>query len=771
MRTLNLRIWFPLLTALLFGLTLLLWSGLQYQRLIERTQQQQLELWRDNLARLQASVSRELLRGDVNEAQSLISQYAVDPDLQVLVVTDQHGRVLLANRYAWRGQPVRHLPGHEKIAYASVAPQGHFDIHLDDAGKYIHASLPITLPGDNSSLGNLREGRMYVLYDLMRIQRDVLDLLLADLSTVLPIILLGVVLVWFLFQIYVSRPLDALRDASVGLSEGHYKPINLKGSGELARLAQSFNQMARCISTGQQQLRDSEEALQKSQSMLRFVLDSIPVRVFWKDRNSVYLGCNRQFAKDAGLTSPEQIIGKTDDELGWCEQSDLYCSGDRQVMQSGEPKLNYEEPWTTADGAQRWLQASKIPLRDLEGTIFGILGVYEDITERKQVEEALRRSQKMEAIGQLSGGIAHDFNNQLGIVIGYLDFLNRYTANDKKPHRWVETATRATLRCTDLTRQLLAFSRRQTNETMRVDLNASLKELETMIVRSITPEVEVQYFLSDDLWGTEIDPGEFQDVILNLVINARDAMPNGGKLLIETSNRHLDTDYIAVNPGVESGDYAQLMVSDNGTGMDKETQERIFEPFFTTKPEGKGTGLGLSMVYGFAKRYGGNIKVYSEPGTGSTFRLYLPRAAAPASEVCDREVCTPELPVGNESILIVDDEPDLLQLAGQYLTKLGYHVRRAENAPQALLILAEDEGIDLLFSDVVMPGGMNGYELAQKATELRPGLKVLLTSGYTSKTIAHNGLARFSAHLLSKPYRRTDLAQQVRQVLDEDTES
>jgi len=252
------------------------------------------------------------------------------------------------------------------------------------------------------------------------------------------------------------------------------------------------------------------------------------------------------------------------------------------------------------------------------------------------------------------------------------------------------------------------------------------------------------------------------------VINARDAMPDGGKLLIETTNKHLDSDYTALNPWLEPGDYVQLMLSDTGSGMDKKTLEHIFEPFFTTKSEGKGTGLGMAMVYGFVKRYGGNIKVYSEPGVGTTIRIYLPRSTPSGSTTIAQNDVAAELPGGNESILIVDDEIDLLQLAEEYLTDLGYRTYLAETAAQALEILAGDEKFDLLFSDVVMPGGMNGYELAEQATGKRPGLKVLLTSGFTSKTVAHNGLARFSTHLLSKPYRKDDLAKRIRLVLDEE---
>ncbi|VAW69184.1 Sensory box histidine kinase/response regulator [hydrothermal vent metagenome] len=398
------------------------------------------------------------------------------------------------------------------------------------------------------------------------------------------------------------------------------------------------------------------------------------------------------------------------------------------------------------------------------------VGTIQDITERFNMEEALRRSQKMEAIGQLSGGIAHDFNNQLGITLGYLDFLKEHYSNDEKPQKWICNATKATSRCVDLTRQLLTFARRQSSDKTLISLNAALKDMDAMIARSITPEVDIEYSLADDLWLTETTLGEFQDAILNLTLNARDAMPNGGKLIIETANKHLDKDYTALNPDAKTGDYIQILVSDNGTGMNAATLEHVFEPFYTTKPEGKGTGLGMSMVYGFMERNDGYIKIYSEPDIGTSIRLYLPRARSVTNTEVNPHNDDTNLPTGTESILIVDDEADLLQLADQYLSDLGYHIYTAENARQAILILAAEKNIHLLFSDIVMPGGINGYELAQQATELCENIKVLLTSGFTSKTITNSGLTHFASNILSKPYRKADLAKRIRLVLDSNTD-
>ncbi|GEM_PF-5101436 len=893
MRTLNLRIWFPVFIALLLGLVLLLWIGLQYRHLVERTQQQQLGLWRDTLSSLQVNVSHELLRGDVGEAQFLISQYALNPDLRVLAVIDHRGQVLLANHYEWRGQSAKKLPGYERLVYGHGSSESnfHLDIHLDDRGDNIHATLPVSLPGQADGLGNLQMGKIYFLFDLTRARQSVRDLLVADMSVMSPLLLLATLLVWLMFRHFVSRPLEVLRSASKKMSEGQFEPVDLKGKGELARLAQSFNEMARRISMEQHRLYDSEQRFRQlaeninevfwlgspdwrkvfyvspafekywGKSALALyrdprlwleivhpddreqVLADIPAdldafgdcvnfreyriqkpdgEVRWiKARAYPVRDADRKVVRVAGIAeditqarNAEIVVRESaqrlaeaqriahvgsweldlvNDTLWWSEET--YCIFEinpqkkditfetfleavhpddrKKVATAYKISVENKTPYSIdhrlqmPDGRIKYIQELGRTLYDDAGNPLCSQGTVQDITDRVMMEEALRRSQKMEAIGQLSGGIAHDFNNQLGIVIGYLDFLKNEVANDEKSARWIDTASRATLRCMDLTRQLLTFSRKKGQEKTVVDLNVLLKDLETMVSRSVTPEIDVQYFLSDRLWKTEINAGEFEDAILNLVINARDAMPGGGKLLIETTNRRLDADYAVRNPGVTPGDYVQVMISDTGAGMDERTLERVFEPFFTTKPEGKGTGLGMAMVYGFANRYGGNVKVYSEIGVGTTVRLYLPCASGQEQFDDSDRVDTASLPGGSESVLIVDDEPDLLRLADQYLTRLGYRTFTAENIPGAMQILESDEPVDILFSDVVMPGGMNGYEFAQQATEKRPGIKVLLTSGYTSKTVAHNGLARFSAQLLNKPYRETDLARRIRSVLDE----
>jgi len=388
------------------------------------------------------------------------------------------------------------------------------------------------------------------------------------------------------------------------------------------------------------------------------------------------------------------------------------------------------------------------------------------VKEKQMVEETLRRAQKMDAIGQLTGGIAHDFNNILGIILGNLNLLKLEMVDNPKALGRVRAADRAALRAADLTKQLLGFSRKQTLQRIPVDINQAIREMESLIARSVTPEVEVEYNLKAGLWLTEIDPGDFADSLLNLVLNARDAMSGPGKLGIETANTVVGSNkQRRQDPTVDSGEYVEVTVSDNGCGISQKIMDRIFEPFFTTKPQGKGTGLGMSMVFGFVQRSNGHIRIDSEPNTGTIIHLFLPRSAQKEiSPMVTEARKDPSTLHGNEKILIVDDEKELLDLSKRYLEELGYTAVCATSGQEALDILVSEPDIDLLFSDVVMPGGMNGYELSEKALQNRPELKVLLTSGYADNTAKPDAISFES--LLRKPYSRTALAQRIRSLFD-----
>lgn len=397
------------------------------------------------------------------------------------------------------------------------------------------------------------------------------------------------------------------------------------------------------------------------------------------------------------------------------------------------------------------------------------VGSIRDLSAEKNLENQLRRSQKMEAIGQLTGGIAHDFNNLLGIIIGNLDLARRKLEADSKLYRQVDKAITAANRGATLTRRLLSFSRKNSEDLAATDINDVVTELRELISRSITTDIEIRLNLADRLWPANINKGDFEDSMINLAINARDAMPDGGTLTIETRNMYVDR---TPNPAFQKltpGPYVELALTDTGTGMSPEVAERIFEPFYSTKDTGKGTGLGLSMVYGFVQRCGGAISVYSEVGEGTAFRIYLPRAENEAepgiAEVDAQEEL--ELVGGSESILIVDDEPDLAEIADTVLSELGYSTRIAHSGAEALEILNDHNNFDMLLSDVIMPGGINGFQLAARVTESRPEVRVLMVSGFTGG-FKHGAEEAAQVHrLLRKPYNGRELALEVRKVLDD----
>ncbi len=389
-----------------------------------------------------------------------------------------------------------------------------------------------------------------------------------------------------------------------------------------------------------------------------------------------------------------------------------------------------------------------------------------DVTKRNETEEQLRQAQKMEAIGQLTGGVAHDFNNLLAIIQGNLELIKERIETDPRLSEMAGDALRATERGAVLTQHLLAYSRQQPLEPHVLALESVVADLTSMLSRTLEETIQVEASIAPDIWKVRIDPHQLENSLLNLAVNARDAMPAGGKLTIEASNSILDELYAAENADVTPGNYVMIAVTDTGVGMSSETIGRAFEPFFTTKTVGRGTGLGLSMVYGFVKQSGGHIKIYSEIGHGTTVKLYLPSAQeeTAAAHALRREAVVPKGNQG-EVILVVEDDAAVRKLAIRLLTELGYETISAEDGGAALKILETDARIDLLFTDVVMPGGMNGPALARKAQIHRPDLRVLYMSGYTKNAILHNGELDEGVHLLAKPFRKIDLATKVRDAL------
>jgi PAS domain S-box-containing protein len=394
--------------------------------------------------------------------------------------------------------------------------------------------------------------------------------------------------------------------------------------------------------------------------------------------------------------------------------------------------------------------------------------VAQEVAERMRAEEALRQAQKMEAVGQLTGGIAHDFNNLLTIILGNIELLQRRLpeGNDRL-RRAADHAMEATRRAAALTHRLLAFSRRQPLDPKPIDPNKLVAGMSELLRRTLGETVVLETVLAGGLWRTQADPNQLENAILNLAVNARDAMPNGGRLTIETANTRLDEAYVqAVVEPVPPGQYVLVAVSDTGTGMDKGTMERVFEPFFTTKEVGKGTGLGLSQVYGFVRQSNGYVRIYSELGEGTTIKIYLPRLIGSDEKPAEVPSQTSAMKGSGETILVVEDEPSLRAYAGEALRDLGYRVLEAADGRQALDIFEQHPEIELLFTDVVLTGGMSGRVLADEVTRRKSELPVLFTTGYTANASVHHGRLAPETHLIGKPFTYAELATKVRRVLD-----
>lgn len=472
-----------------------------------------------------------------------------------------------------------------------------------------------------------------------------------------------------------------------------------------------------------------------------------------------------------------RIKGYTEEQIVGSHFSRFYTPED---IASGVPMRGLEiarregrfeaEGWRVRrDGSRFWAHVVIDAIRN-EGELVGFAKVTRDITERRKAGElleqtriALVQSQKMEALGKLTGGVAHDFNNVLQVMRGNLELLEGRHGRDPWTRDRLGKAIDAVERGARLAAHLLAFGRQQPLQPVVINPARLLRGIDDLLRRALGEPVEIETVVAGGLWNTMIDPHQLENVILNLAINARDAMPDGGKLTLELANAMLDDGYVATVPDVPPGQYVLVAVTDTGTGMTQEVLARAFDPFFSTKPEGEGTGLGLSMAYGFVKQSGGHIRIYSEVGHGTTVKIYLPRSTEAADDLLP--AISGEVRRGNETILVVEDEPQVQSTVIDMLATLGYTVLKANDAQQALAVIASGVRIDLMFTDVVMPGPVRSPEMARQATRLQPHLKVLFTSGYTQNAIVHGGRLDPGVELLSKPYSREQLAVKIRQML------
>ncbi len=519
-------------------------------------------------------------------------------------------------------------------------------------------------------------------------------------------------------------------------------------------------------------LKQLNEILAENEAAARRIIETSHDAVIQMDETGKVLEWNPQAETVFGWRRDEALGKKLSSLIVPEEARAMHESGLARFLLTGKSNIlnkRIEITAATRSGNEITVELTVTVQRRKQGYVF--IAFVRDLTAKISTESQLRQSQKMEAVGQLTGGVAHDFNNLLAVIIGSLDGLDDMLKGKPRAQNLAGMALKAALRGADLTRQLLVFSRRQALDPVSFDLNERVSATTELLRRTIGGAIEIKFVPARDLWPVVADTTQLEAAVTNLAINARDAMPKGGSLIIETANKSLGKQYSAENPDVAPGDYVMLLVSDTGIGMPREILERAFEPFFTTKDEGKGTGLGLSMVYGFAKQSRGHVKIYSEPGHGTVVRLYLPRSTEAAALPAVEHAPEPDKSSApaTATILVVEDNPDVRAVAVRQLTELGYKVVEAASGKAALDILKADaHQIDLLFTDIVMPGGMTGDILASEARMTRPGLKVLFTSGFPQPTAMHSGgqtLEIVHGSMLSKPYRKYDLARRVRETL------
>jgi PAS domain S-box-containing protein len=509
-------------------------------------------------------------------------------------------------------------------------------------------------------------------------------------------------------------------------------------------------------------LRSAQEGLRRSEVNFRSLVTNAPYGICRCAASGQLLSANPALVAMLGYASAAELVGRSLPTL-YAESQQWFIAAD--YFRSSQRFTGLSAAWLRKDGSTIIVRLSGRTIHDeKKATFFELFA--EDITEHRLLEQQLRQAQKMEAVGRLAGGIAHDFNNLLMVISGYCEFLLERIGPDPAVRGPAQEIAKAAKRATSLTVQLLAFSRKQMLAPKLLDLNAVVTENLKLLTRLIGEDIDLVMIPGGDLAMVKADPGQIEQVIMNLAVNARDAMPHGGNLVIETANVSLDESYARTHAGVETGDYVMIAVSDTGMGMDTETQTHIFEPFFTTKGT-KGTGLGLSTVYGIVKQSGGYIWVYSESNKGTTFKVYLPRVSAAGETLAPQPpVAVAEVAQGSETILLVEDESTVRELTQQYLQAQGYTVFEAADPNIALQISRAHSGpIHLLLTDVIMPG-MNGRELAQRITAARAETRVLYMSGYTENAIGHNGTLDAGVNLLQKPFTLPALRARVRQALD-----
>lgn len=691
---------------------------------------------RTTFGRIRSQGEDGLLRYVVNEQ----GDYLVHPDRSREFGFDLGQRHRIQDDY-----PEIRLPSGEAATSQLVA---------DRSGRSFGAAMISSHPGGDGDRVTVIEMQAYD--DMIAAVRPLRDsVLAAALFATVAAIALATVLARSL-----ARPLGQMAAAVDNFGQGRALALPDKERGELGALASSFRRMADQVNERNADLRHNAELLDKT---IASIADA--VLVIDRDGKIVFTNpaCRALFGNRDDVGSPD-----------WQKSYLRFYPDGVTPMPAEEAPIGRAQRAESFDGLQvimrrvgetrdNYIVASGRPIWDAAGAFDGGVIVYRDVTEARETERQLRQAQKLESIGQLTGGVAHDFNNILTVIVGTISVLEDRAEGDPELQRSLQAIDRAAMRGAELTRNLLAVARQQPLKPRKTDIGALVKDAATLLRATLGADIDIALSLADGTTPTVIDPSQLTAAILNLAVNARDAMPDGGKLTIESRNVFLDDEYAQANAGAAAGSYVLVAVSDTGSGIAPDVLERVLEPFFTTKPEGKGTGLGLSMVYGFVKQSNGHLKIYSELGHGTTVKMYLPVVGEAEDEPAEAPLSTARQ--HDETILVVEDDEEVRGMVLLQLEALGYRTIVAKTGREALAIVEGGAAFDLLFTDIVMPGGMNGRELADRVLALRPGTPVLFTSGYTENALVHHGRLVPGMQLLNKPYRKDDLVRKLGDLL------
>ncbi|MDD5286200.1 MAG: PAS domain S-box protein [Desulfuromonadaceae bacterium] len=749
---------------------------------------------------LQDIISDRLVRGELEQAKQRLSYAALSPQIVTLILADADHTVLIANNQEWVKSNAATISRYDKgrAEKANYLQQG--DLFASDHG-HLEGYYPITLSSRTGEIRPLQSGTLFVEYDFTERLNLLKHEAFTSAAKLFALLFLFALLLSYMLHILITKPVDRILRVVKGFAQGDLNVRSrLSGRNEIYQLALAFDEMADELSKNQADLHQqnvlleeevaerqmAQEALEEqsqrleeeiierrqAEEKLRIIYDAAQAGVIMVDANGVIIFANRCASQLYGFT-PDEMTGSSYVEHVYQNERDTSANLLLRLIRGDDEAISAERHYLRKNGDDFWGFLNAKRHLDDNGTLISIIIVIVDITELKKgeqerdlLQQKFNQSQKMEAIGRLAGGVAHDFNNKLTVIMGYAELLRMQAKNmDEEKITPLEEILKAASHSCEITRKLLAFSRSEVISPQKVDLNILIADARKSLGRLIGEDIKLEFKQTADLWPALLDPTQIDQIIMNLAVNARDAMPDGGLFSIEAENVHIDEHCVHEIPNAQSGDYVQLTVSDTGCGMDKETLQHIFEPFFTTKEAGKGTGLGLATIYGIVSQNRGFINVYSEAGFGTTFKIYFPKMTSEKG-LTTTQVTGTAVTHGSGTILLVEDDESLRKMVAEMLKEIGYTVLEAESPLNAIELCGSDDlkHIDLIVTDVIMPG-MNGKEMSDRILENRPNIPVLFMSGYTADVITSKGILEESVHLIQKPFNLQKFCLKIQEAL------